>query len=401
MRYGHFDDEKKEYVIDRIDLPASWTNYLGVNEMCAIVNHTASGYLFYKTPEYHRITRFRGNGVPMDRPGHYVYIRDNEDGDYFSISWQPVGKSLKEARYRCRHGLSYTTYECDYKGLSARQTLSIPLEDQVELWDVVIKNEDTKPRDLSVFSYCEFSFHHIAIDNQNYQMSLYCAGSSYEKGMIEYDLFYEEFGFQYFTADFTPDGFDCLRDSFLGSYRTESNPLAVESGNCSSSFEKGGNHCGALQKNVRLAPGEEVRLVFMLGEGDRTTGAAVREKYSRYDQVDLVYRNLRKYWEEKQNKLQIQTPNQGMNSLINIWTLYQAEINVMFSRFASFIEVGGRVGLGYRDTAQDAMMVQHSNPQKCRQRIEELLKGLMKEGYGLHLFSPEWFEQEASVKPFR
>ncbi len=401
MRYGYFDDEKKEYVIDRIDLPASWTNYLGVNEMCAVVNHTASGYLFYKTPEYHRITRFRGNGVPMDRPGHYVYIRDNEDGDYFSISWQPVGKSLKEARYRCRHGLSYTTYECDYKGLSARQTLSIPLEDQVELWDVVIKNEDTKPRDLSVFSYCEFSFHHIAIDNQNYQMSLYCAGSSYEKGMIEYDLFYEEFGFQYFTADFTPDGFDCLRDSFLGPYRTESNPLAVESGNCSSSFEKGGNHCGALQKNVRLAPGEEVRLVFMLGEGDRTTGAAVREKYSRYDQVDLVYRNLRKYWEEKQNKLQIQTPNQGMNSLINIWTLYQAEINVMFSRFASFIEVGGRVGLGYRDTAQDAMMVQHSNPQKCRQRIEELLKGLMKEGYGLHLFSPEWFEEETSVKPFR
>ena len=111
MQYGHFDNEKREYVIDRVDLPASWTNYLGLKDMCAVVNHTAGGYMFYKTPEYHRITRFRGNSIPMDRPGHYVYIRDNSDGDYWSIFWQPVGKSLEEAAYRCRHGMSYTVYE--------------------------------------------------------------------------------------------------------------------------------------------------------------------------------------------------------------------------------------------------------------------------------------------------
>ena len=104
MQYGHFDNEKREYVIDRVDLPASWTNYLGLKDMCAVVNHTAGGYMFYKTPEYHRITRFRGNSIPMDRPGHYVYIRDNSDGDYWSISWQPVGKSLEEAAYRCGGG---------------------------------------------------------------------------------------------------------------------------------------------------------------------------------------------------------------------------------------------------------------------------------------------------------
>ena len=90
-----------------------------------------------------------------------------------------------------------------------------------------------------------------------------------------------------------------------------------------------------------------------------------------------------------------------MNTLINIWTLYQSEINVMFSRFASFIEVGGRVGLGYRDTAQDAMTIPHSNPGKCRQRIIELLRGLVSDGYGLHLFQPEWFEPDREVKPFQ
>ena len=114
MRYGHFDNEKREYVIDRVDLPTSWTNYLGVKDTCVVVNHTAGGYMFYKTPEYHRVTRFRGNSVPMDRPGHYVYVRDNDNGDYFSISWQPVGKPLDKAKYKCRHGLSYSVYECEY-----------------------------------------------------------------------------------------------------------------------------------------------------------------------------------------------------------------------------------------------------------------------------------------------
>ncbi len=149
MKYGHFDNEKREYVIDQVDLPTSWTNYLGVRDMCAVVNHTAGGYLFYKSPEYHRITRFRGNGVPMDRPGHYVYLRDDVSGDYWSISWQPVGKSLDEASYRCIHGMSYTRYECEYNGIQASQTLSIPIEDPVELWDVKIKNTDTTEREIS------------------------------------------------------------------------------------------------------------------------------------------------------------------------------------------------------------------------------------------------------------
>lgn len=404
MQYGHFDNEKREYVIDRVDLPVSWTNYLGVKDLCVVVNHTAGGYMFYQSPEYHRVTRFRGNAVPMDRPGHYVYLRDAEDGDYWSISWQPVGKPLDQAKYTCRHGMSYTTYECDYKGIKASQTLMVPMDDAVELWDVRLKNTTDKERRISVFSYCEFSFHHIMIDNQNFQMSLYCAGSSYDENIIEYDLFYEEFGYQYFTSNVTPDGFECLRDSFLGAYRTEDNPIAVEHGTCSGSHELGNNHCGSLQKDLVLAPGEEVRLIFMLGEGNREAGKKIRKKYSDMANVDAAYAQLKDYWENKFAQLQIKTPNEGMNTLINTWNLYQAEVNIMFSRFASFIEVGGRTGLGYRDTAQDAMTIPHSNPEKCRQRIVELLRGLTTKGYGLHLFSPEWFDPDAKKekkKPFK
>ena len=403
MKYSHFDNEKREYVIDRVDLPASWTNYLGVKDTCVVMNHTAGGYMFYQTPEYHRVTRFRGNSVPMDRPGHYVYVRDNDSKDYFSISWQPVGKPLDKAKYTCRHGLSYSVYECEYDNLKATQKMSVPMDDDVELWDVVIKNNDSKPRNLSLFSYCEFSFHHIMIDNQNFQMSLYCAGSTYEDGIIELDLFYEEFGYQYFASNFTPDGFDCLRDKFLGLYHTEDNPIAVENGQCSGSFEKGNNHCGSLQKNVILQPGEEIRVIFMLGEGDRAKGKEIREKYSNFDNVDAAYKQLADYWDDKLTRLQINTPNEGMNTMINIWNLYQSEVNVMFSRFASFIEVGGRTGLGYRDTAQDSMTIPHSNPEKCKERIVQLLNGLTSRGYGLHLFSPEWFEpeDENKKKPFK
>lgn len=401
MQYGHFDQKKNEYVIDRVDIPTSWTNYLGVKDTCVVVNQTAGGYMFHKSPEYHRVTRFRGNSVPMDRPGHYVYLRDNDTKDYWSVSWQPVGKPLDQAKYTCRHGMSYSVYECDYENLKATQTLVVPMDEDVELWDVTVTNNDTKPRNISLFSYCEFSFHHIMIDNQNFQMSLYCSGSSYDDGIIENDLFYEEFGFQYFASTKQPDDYDCLRDKFLGLYHTETDPIGVINGHLSKSSELGNNHCGALQHNYTILPNETIRLVYMLGVGNRAVGKRVREKYSNLSEVDNVYEDLRTFWNNKQKKLQIQTPNEGMNTLINTWTLYQAEINVMFSRFASFIEVGGRTGLGYRDTAQDSMTVPHSNPDKCKQRIRELMQGLVSVGYGLHLFQPEWFKKDDSVKPFK
>ena len=193
-----------------------------------------------------------------------------------------------------------------------------------------MKNTTDAVRNLSLFTYMEFSFHHIMIDNQNFQMSLYCAGSSYEDGIIEEDLFYEEKGYQYLTANFTPDGYDCVREKFLGVYGTEDHPAGLERGTLEGSTELGGNHCGSLQKNFKLQSGEEARFVIMLGEGNREEGRRIRVKYSDLKRVDAVYTDLAAYWKQKYAALQIQTPNEGMSALINTWTLYQSEINVMF-----------------------------------------------------------------------
>ena len=398
MRYGHFDPEKREYVIDRVDVPVSWTNYLGVEELCGVVNHTAGGYLFYRSPEHHRITRFRPNGVPMDRPGHYIYLRDEETGEFWSVSWQPCGGDL--SCYRCRHGLSYSVYQCDRDSIRAAQILFIPRGDAAELWDLTLENTSGRERRLSVCSYAEFAFHQIPIDNQNFQMSLYCAGSRYEDGIIDYQLFYEQ-AHQFMAASFVPDGFDCVRDAFLGPYRTESDPAAVERGECSGSAEKGNNHCAALQKKLTLAPGQKARLVWMLGEGGLEEGRRIRAKYSDFTAVDAAFDDLARFWEDKLGRLQVSTPDPEMDTMLNTWNLYQSEVNVMFSRFASFIEVGGRTGLGYRDTAQDAMTIPHSAPEGCRKRILQLMQGLTSRGYGLHLFDPAWFGPQPEKPAFK
>jgi len=399
MRYGYFDNENREYVIDKVNVPVSWTNYIGLNNMCAVLSHNAGGYSFYKHAEHGRVTRFRPNGVPMDWPGHWVYLRDEEDGDFWSISWQPVGKPLDQATYECRHGLSYSKYSADYKGIQAEQLIFVTREDDVELWDVRVKNTSDKPRTISLFSYLEFSFHHIEVDNQNFQMSLYASGTSYDRGVIEYDFFYEPWTFHYHAASFEPDSFDTMRDAFVGPYNTERNPQALQNGKCSGSQELTGNHCGALQKKITLQPGEEIRIVFMLGFGNRAVGLEKKAKYSDLKNVDAAFADIKRYWDEKCAVFQAKTPHAGLDTMANIWTLYQAETCVVWSRFASFIEVGGRTGLGFRDTSQDVMSVVHTNPTKVQQRIKELLNGQVSSGYGLHLFDPDWFDPEKQQKP--
>jgi N,N'-diacetylchitobiose phosphorylase len=281
---------------------------------------------------------------------------------------------------------------CATEGILAEQLVFIPVEDDVELWDVRLKNTTDLPRRLSVFSYVEFSFHHIEIDNQNLQMSLYASGANYLDGIIEYDFFYEPWTFHYMASSFTPDSFDCVRDHFLGNYHTESDPAAVINGICSGSSELGGNSCGALHKRLTLNPGQEERLIFMLGVGSRSAGRAVKEKYSIFAKVDEAFTDLKDYWQKKLDVFQCMSPNPGLNTMVNTWNLYQAETCVVWSRFASFIEVGGRTGLGYRDTSQDVMSVPHTNPDKVRQRLIELLHGQVSQGYGLHLFDPEVFK---------
>jgi len=381
MRYGWFDNARREYVIDHVDAPFSFTNYLGTDKLGAVLSQNAGGYLWAGSPQFSRVTRFRPNGIPLDGPGHFVYVRDDADGSYWSLSWQPVGLPLANTKYECRHGLSYSRYQSEVGGIAGEQTLFIPLADDCELWDVRLKNTGDTFRNLSIFGYCEFSFHNIDMDNQNFQMSLYAAGSRYVDDLVEYELHYEE------------DSHDCLRDSFIGVYHTERNPTGVEHGILTDSEELGNNHCGALHKRVMLAPGEEVRLRFLLGPGDASVGKRLRAKYDDAT-TDMAFAALAAHWDKKLAALQVQTPDADMNTSLNLWNLYQSQVNVSFSRFASFIEVGGRTGLGYRDTAQDAMCIPHADPAMCRLRIEQLLHGQVNAGYGLHLFDPAWFEKQ-------
>ncbi|HIF9237231.1 GH36-type glycosyl hydrolase domain-containing protein [Photobacterium damselae] len=401
MKYGYFDNDNREYVITRPDVPAPWTNYLGTEKFCTVISQNAGGYSFYQSPEYNRVTKFRPNAT-FDRPGHYVYLRDDETGDYWSISWQPVAKSLDQASYEVRHGLSYSKFKCEYNGITATKTLFVPKGDDAQIWDVVIKNTGDTPRTISAFSFVEFSFSHIQSDNQNHQMSLYSAGTSYEDGVLLYDLYYntsEKDGFYFLTSSFDPDSYDGQRDTFLGAYRDEANPIAVEKGRCSNHVQTCYNHCGSLHKQFTIEPGQEVRFNLVLGVG-KHDARPLREKYQDFANVDAAFADIKQHWDTRCEKFQVKSPNEGLDTMINAWTLYQAETCVVWSRFASFIEVGGRTGLGYRDTAQDAISVPHANPAMTRKRLVDLLRGQVKAGYGLHLFDPDWFDPEkADVKP--
>ncbi|MGR5541100.1 GH36-type glycosyl hydrolase domain-containing protein, partial [Vibrio campbellii] len=203
-----------------------------------------------------------------------------------------------------------------------------------------------KPRTISAFSFVEFSFSHIQSDNQNHQMSLYSAGTEYTEGVIEYDLYYntDDFeGFYYLASTFSPDSYDGQRDSFLGIYRDEANPIAVEQGRCSNTAQTCYNHCGSLHKQFTLQPGEEVRFAYILGIG-KGNGARLRENYQDLNNVDEAFAQIKAHWDERCDKFQVTSPNEGLDTMINAWTLYQAETCVVWSRFASFIEVGGRTG---------------------------------------------------------
>ena len=220
--------------------------------------------------------------------------------------------------------------------------------------------------------------------------------------MIEYDLYYNtntKEGYYYLASSFDPDSYDGQRDTFIGAYRDESNPIAVENGRCSNHVQTCYNHCGSLHKQFTLQPGEEVRFNYILGIG-KNEGQRLRQKYQDNAVVDAAFAEIKHHWESRCNKFKVTSPNEGLDTMINTWTLYQAETCVVWSRFASFIEVGGRTGLGYRDTAQDAISVPHSNPAMTRKRLVDLLRGQVKAGYGLHLFDPDWFDPEmADVKP--
>lgn len=391
MRYGFFDDKNREYVIDKPDTPMSWINYLGTSEYACLISNNASGYSFYKSPRLGRMTRMRFNSIPMDRPGKYIYIRDEADGDFWSASWQPVAKPLKEYHSQCRHGMGYTRFISEYKGIKSNYRVFVPVDKPLEFWEIELLNLSSETRTLSLFSYAEYCLWNNDSDLSNFQYCLYIARMGYYDGIVDYSIvlwpYYEPKGFM---ASILPvESFDTDREVFIGNYHNEANPAAVLNGKCFNSIAYGGNPCAALQNRIILAPGEKKRALFIVGIGDaKTDGAQYRALYQDPDKVEEEFIKVREYWNKKLGKYTIQTPSNIVNTMGNIWNPYQCNTTFNWSRSASFNEAGGRDGLGFRDSNQDTLGVVHCRPEEVKDKIKDLLKAQLSEGYAMHHVQP-------------
>lgn len=402
MRYGYFDDHSREYVIENPDTPMSWVNYLGTSEYCGIISNNASGYGFYRSAKSSRLLRFRFNSIPMDRPGRYVYIRDNEDGDYWSASWQPVGKPLDSYKTRCSHGLGYTRFESEYRGIRSGYRVFVPVDRPVEIWELELQNNSGRERELSLFTYAEWCFWNMDQDLKNFQYILYTCRMGYENDIVDYSIrlwpITEPKGFM---ASVLPvESFDTDRDEFIGRYRHEGTPIAVEKGSCSNTLAVGGNPCASVQNRIVLKPGEKKYAVYIVGVGDAGTfGAECKRLYSDRKNVDREFEKVRAYWDERLDKYTCATPSVLVNSMVNIWNQYQCQTTFNWSRSASFNEAGGRDGLGYRDSLQDTLGVVHSIPEQCKSRLTDLLKGQISTGAAMHGVQPLTWRQGAHNIP--
>ncbi|MGB4006662.1 MAG: N,N'-diacetylchitobiose phosphorylase, partial [Halanaerobiales bacterium] len=351
MKYGYFDNEKREYVITRPDTPMSWINYLGTPEYGALVSNNASGYSFYRSPALQRLLRFRFNSIPMDRPGRYIYIRDDQDGDYWSASWQPVAKDFNEYKTECRHGMGYTRFISEYRGIKSNYRVFVPLKEPIEFWELELENRSTETRELSVFSFGEFCFWNIEQDLKNFQYILYTCRMDYTDDIIDYSLLFAggEEPKAFMASTLPVSGFDTDRDLFIGNYHHEGNPVAVERGQCFNSIAIGGNPCAVLHNKLSLNPGEKKWLLFIVGIGDaKKEGKAYKEKYSKQEAVEKEFQAVQGYWQERMSYYSCETPSAEVNTMVNIWNQYQCHMTFNWSRSASFNEAGGRDGIGYR-----------------------------------------------------
>ncbi len=403
MRYGYFDDKNREYVIENPNTPMSWVNYLGTAEYCGIISNNASGYAFYKSPKSGRLMRFRFNSIPMDRPGRYVYIRDNADGDYWSASWQPVGKPLDSFKTRCCHGLGYTRFESEYRGIKSSYRVFVPIDKPLEFWELEIENTSDKERELSLFTYVEWAFWDMNQDLTNFQYILYTCRMDYQDDIIDYTLrlwpFREP---KAFMASVLPvESFDTDREYFIGRYRHEGNPIAVEKGKCSNSIAVGGSPCGSVQNRISLKPGEKKYALYIVGIGDaKSVGAEYKRIYSDRSRVDEEFTKVQAYWNDRLGSYTCNTPSEELNRMVNIWNQYQCHTTFNWSRSASFNEAGGRDGLGYRDTNQDTLGVVHAIPELVKNKLTDLLKGQFSFGAAMHQIQPlTWTQGDHNVPP--
>ncbi|MCL2036114.1 MAG: N,N'-diacetylchitobiose phosphorylase [Oscillospiraceae bacterium] len=387
--YGYFDEKNKEYVITRPDTPSAWANYLGSPEYGAIISNNAGGYSFVKSGANGRVSRYRFNSVTTDQPGRYVYLKDAESGDYWSNAWMPVGKSLDDYKTECRHGTAYTNITSEYAGIKSESLYYVPQDATYEVWRVKVTNNDSKARKLSVTGYVEFTNDpNYEQDQVNLQYSLFISRTYFKDSFIK-QVYNENFNDprkeRFFgLAGTKVDKFCGDRDKFVGSYKGYQNPVGIEKG-LNGDLNYCGNSCGALQSDVVLQPGESKYFVYLLGEKPEAEAAKIIASYADASVCEKELETLKAYWHGKLSNLQVETPDENFNAMLNTWNAYQCFITFIWSRAASFQYCGLRNGFGYRDTVQDIQGIIHLDPEMALNQIRFMLTAQVTNGAGLPL----------------
>ncbi len=404
MRYGHFDDERREYVITRPDTPLPWINYLGLEDYFGLVSNTAGGYSFYRDARLRRLTRYRYNNVPLDSGGRYLYLRDDDTGECWSPTWQPCRTALDG--YACRHGLSYTRITSERGGIAHDLVYFVPPGEDLEIWHLRLSNGRDRPAALSLFSFVEFCLFDAQDDATNLQRNLSTGEVEVVDGVVYHKTEYRErrSHFAYFACSEPLAGFDTDRDAFLGPYRGLDRPLAVEAGHCSGSIASGWAPIGSHHVRLLLEAGEAREVVFVLGYFENPPDSKfsppgsqhldtsrVRPVIDRWLEPEAAAKGLSalgERWSSLLSALEVRTPDTETDRMVNVWTPYQCMVTFNLSRSASYFESGVGRGMGFRDSNQDLLGFVQMVPERARQRILDLAATQLEDGGAYHQYQP-------------
>ena len=401
MKFGYFDDANKEYVITSPRTPYPWINYLGTQDFFSLISNTAGGYSFYKDARLRRITRYRYNNVPIDMGGRYFYINDN--GTIWNPGWSPVKTELDE--YQCRHGMGYTIITGKKNDLKAEVTFFVPQNYAGEVQQVVLTNEGSEEKTFSFFSFEEWCLWDAQDDCTNFQRNFSTGRVEVVGSTIYHKTEYRDRRdhFAFYTVNDEIDGYDTDRDSFIGLYNGFHNPQAVEAGKANDSFADGWSPIASHYKKITLAPGETKTLVFILGyvempvdqkfEADGKTINKVKalemiEKYNTPEKVAAGLKELKEHWNRLLGILNVNTPDDKVNRMVNIWNQYQCMVTFNLSRSASYFESGIGRGMGFRDSNQDVLGFVHQIPDRARERIIDIASTPFEDGGCFHQYQP-------------
>ncbi len=404
MKYGYFDDTKREYVITQPDTPLPWLNYMGSQAYFGLISNTAGGYSFYRDARLRRLTRYRYNNAPLDMGGRYIYLRDDNKATFWSPSWQPTRNKLDH--YTCRQGLGYTTISSTYAQIEASTRYFVPLDETLEIWELNLSNQRNETAALSIFSSIEFCLWDAQDDATNYQRNFNTGQVEIEAGIIYHKTEYRERRnhFAYFACSEALTGFDTQREAFLGPYRAWDNPQVVEQGQAGNSEAHGWSPIGSHHVKVKLEPGETRRIIFLLGyyenppdqKFDPPNSQIINKQgvkpiithYLNGDHVQTAFAALASYWDKLLAKFQVATPNEHTNRMVNLWNAYQCMVTFNLSRSASFFESGIGRGMGYRDSNQDLLGFVHKIPDRARERILDIAATQLESGGAYHQYQP-------------